>query len=67
MISSHISNLMSIFEKLDPFMQMPDTVEDLEGAINDALAEANAVLCNNLGVIEQYERRCEQVFTLHHP
>lgn len=45
---------------------MPDTVEDLEAAIDDALAEANAVLCNNPGVLEEYERRCKQVCTLYH-
>ncbi|KAG0584268.1 hypothetical protein KC19_3G198200 [Ceratodon purpureus] len=43
------------------FETMPATVEDLEDAINDALAEANAVLCNNPGVLEEYERRCEQI------
>lgn len=43
---------------------MPDTVEDLEEEIHDTLAEANAVLCNNPGVLEEFERRCEQV---HYP
>jgi len=47
-------------------MQMPDTVEDLESAITDALAEANTVLCNNPSMLEEYERRCKQVYTLHH-
>lgn len=45
-------------------MQMPDTVEDLEYLISDTLAEANAVLCNNPGVLEEYERRCKQVHNL---
>jgi hypothetical protein len=40
---------------------MPDTVEDLEEEIHDTLAEANAVLCNNPGVLEEFERRCQQV------
>lgn len=44
---------------------MPDTVEDIEDAITDTNAEANAVLCNNPGVLEEYERRCEQVRTFH--
>jgi hypothetical protein len=44
---------------------MPDTVEDIEDAITDTLAEANAVLCNNPGVLEEYERRCQQVHNLY--
>jgi hypothetical protein len=41
---------------------MTDTVEDIEDA--DTLAETNAVLCNNPGVLEEYERRCKQVHNL---
>jgi hypothetical protein len=44
---------------------MPGTIEDLEDAIHDTVAEANAVLCNNPGVLEEYERRCKQVCNLH--
>lgn len=46
------------------FREMPDTVEDLEYLISDTLAEANAVLCNNPGVLEEYERRCKQIENL---
>ena len=44
---------------------MPGTVEDLEEAIHEAVADANTVLCNNPGVLEEYERRCKQVYNLH--
>jgi hypothetical protein len=40
---------------------MPETVVEVEDAINEAVAEANAVLCNNPNVLEEYERRCKQV------
>lgn len=44
---------------------MPDTIEDLEYAICDTLAEADAVPCNNPGALKEYERRCKQVYPLH--
>lgn len=46
------------------FREMPGTIEDLEDAIHDTVAEANAVLCNNPGVLEEYERRCKQIESL---
>lgn len=55
---------MSTREKLGAFTQMPDTVEDLEVCITEAVAEANAVICNNPSVLEEYERRCKQVYNL---
>lgn len=41
--------------------QMPDSVEELEEAISEAVDAANAVICNNPNVLEEYERRCKQV------
>jgi len=46
------------------FHEMPDTVEELEGAIQDYTAQANAVLFLNHNVLEEYERRCEQIHNL---
>jgi uncharacterized hydantoinase/oxoprolinase family protein len=48
-------------ELQEMFRGMPETVVEVEDAINEAVAEANAVLCNNPNVLEEYERRCKQV------
>jgi len=55
---------VQLFESIPGFfdtVQMPETVVEVEDAINEAVAEANAVLCNNPNVLEEYERRCKQV------
>lgn len=45
------------------FAKMPDTVAGLEEAIEESIAEANAVLCLNDNVLEEYEaRRKEMAF-----
>lgn len=46
------------------FAQMPDTVSGLEDAIQENLAEANAVLCLNDNVLEEYEARCQEISSL---
>ncbi|BBN03925.1 structural maintenance of chromosomes protein 5 [Marchantia polymorpha subsp. ruderalis] len=43
------------------FRKMPDSVEELEEAISEAVDAANAVICNNPNVLEEYERRCKQI------
>jgi len=51
-------------ELQEMFRGMPETVVEVEDAINEAVAEANAVLCNNPNVLEEYERRCKQISAL---
>eukprot|EP01018_Ginkgo_biloba_P038498 Gb_33241 [translate_table: standard] len=46
------------------FREMPDTVEELEAAMQDYTAQANAVLFLNPNVLEEYERRCQQISNL---
>ncbi|KAJ7548526.1 hypothetical protein O6H91_07G015000 [Diphasiastrum complanatum] len=46
------------------FAEMPDTIEDLCDAIEDCIAQAGAVLCPNPNVLEEYERRCQQITSL---
>ncbi|KAL2636129.1 hypothetical protein R1flu_007608 [Riccia fluitans] len=43
------------------FNKMPDTVEELEELISEAIDSANAVICNNPNVLEEYERRCKLI------
>ncbi|KAH9295863.1 hypothetical protein KI387_039451, partial [Taxus chinensis] len=55
--------------KLNPelqqvFLEMPETVEELEAAMQDCIAQANAVMFLNPNVLEEYERRCEQISNL---
>eukprot|EP00252_Welwitschia_mirabilis_P000893 TRINITY_DN10890_c0_g1_i1.p1 TRINITY_DN10890_c0_g1~~TRINITY_DN10890_c0_g1_i1.p1 ORF type:complete len:1092 (-),score=272.58 TRINITY_DN10890_c0_g1_i1:474-3749(-) len=55
--------------KLNPklqhaFQEMPDTVEELEAAIQDFTAQANSVIFLNHNVLEEYERRCDQIHEL---
>ncbi|GLJ50077.1 hypothetical protein SUGI_1065100 [Cryptomeria japonica] len=55
--------------KLNPelqqaFLEMPETVEELEAAMQDCVAQANAVMFLNHNVLEDYERRCEQIRNL---
>ncbi|KAH7315165.1 hypothetical protein KP509_21G036900 [Ceratopteris richardii] len=46
------------------FAEMPDTIEDLDDAIQESIAEANAVLCLNDSVLEEYEERCRMIASL---
>ncbi|GLJ07233.1 hypothetical protein SUGI_0062420 [Cryptomeria japonica] len=55
--------------KLNPelqraFEEMPETVEELEAAIQDCTAQANAVMFLNPNVLDEYERRCEKISSL---
>lgn len=42
-------------------MQMPTTIEELEAAIQDNLAQANSILFLNQNVLQEYEHRREKV------
>ncbi|KAI5064926.1 hypothetical protein GOP47_0020257 [Adiantum capillus-veneris] len=46
------------------FAEMPDTIADLDDAIQENMAEANAVLCLNDSVLEEYEARCRMISSL---
>eukprot|EP00250_Pteridium_aquilinum_P020889 c2497_g1_i1 orf=333-3566(-) len=46
------------------FAEMPDTIEGLEDAVQENIAEANAVLCLNDSVLEEYEARCREISSL---
>ncbi|KAH9312049.1 hypothetical protein KI387_027084, partial [Taxus chinensis] len=55
--------------KLNPelqriFQEMPETVEELEAAMQDCTAQANAVMFLNPNVLDEYERRCEKINSL---
>ncbi|XP_024515429.1 structural maintenance of chromosomes protein 5 [Selaginella moellendorffii] len=68
-LKSSLANAKEIAEKKAPltpelqaaFAEMPDTIEDLEDAIETAKAQARAVIFSNPNVLEEYERRCEQI------
>jgi hypothetical protein len=49
-----------------PFLsQMPSTVEELEGAIQDTESEANSMLFLNQNVLQEYQNRQREVQQLH--
>lgn len=65
-VVSYESNVMDgyVTTEFRGFVQMPDSIEELEDAIADCEAQAAAVICNNENAILIYEQRCEEVRTL---
>ncbi|VYS66967.1 unnamed protein product [Arabidopsis thaliana] len=46
------------------FMEMPTTVEELEAAIQDNLSQANSILFINENILQEYEHRQSQIYTI---
>ncbi|KAF8687402.1 hypothetical protein HU200_043092 [Digitaria exilis] len=62
MAKQHAESIAKITKDLaKEFVEMPDTVEDLEAAIQDTESEANSMLFLNQNVLQEYQNRQREI------
>ncbi|XP_039844541.1 structural maintenance of chromosomes protein 5-like isoform X3 [Panicum virgatum] len=62
MAKQHADSIAKLTEDLKKeFVEMPDTVEELEAAIQDTESEANSMLFLNQNVLQEYQNRQREI------